>query len=249
MPMLKRADAEIYYEVHGRGFPILLYAPGGLRSNVEFWGPNADGSGRAWMDPRKALSDQFTVIAMDQRNAGKSVAGVKPDHGWHTFATDHLALMDHLGFGKFFAMGGCIGGSYCFEAIEQAPHRVAGAVLQNPIGLWENKDTWDEAVSTYSKAVRSRDPSISEATIRSFGHNMFGATDFVFSVTRDFVKNCRTPLLLQPGNDKPHPAKTSEEIAALAPNLEVQKDWRGPAYLDESVRRVRAFLAKHTSAG
>ena len=71
-------------------------------------------------------------------------------------------------------------------------------------------------------------PSISEATIQSFGKNMFG-NDFVFSVTRDFVKNCGTPLYLQPGTDKPHPANTSEEIAALAPNIEVQKDWRAPA--------------------
>jgi len=27
MPILNRADAEIYYEIHGAGFPILLYAP------------------------------------------------------------------------------------------------------------------------------------------------------------------------------------------------------------------------------
>ena len=162
MPMLKRADAEIYYEVHGAGFPILLYAPGGLKSQIEMWGgvspdyPN----GFPWMDPRKALADKYTVIAMDQRNAGKSVADVKPDHGWHTFAADHLALMDHLGFKKFHVMGGCIGGSYCFEAIEQAPDRVAAAVLQNPIGLWENRDTWDAAVKGYSETVRARDPSI-----------------------------------------------------------------------------------------
>ena len=67
---------------------------------------------------------------MDQRNAGRSAADVKPDHGWHTFAADHLALMDHLGFKKFHVLGGCIGGSYCFEAIEQAPDRVAAAVYR-----------------------------------------------------------------------------------------------------------------------
>ncbi len=245
MPILKRPDADINYEVHGAGFPLLLYAPGGLRSSMEFWGPAADGTPRAWMDPRTALADKFTVISMDQRNAGKSVADVKPDHGWHTFAADHLALMDHLGFGRFAVMGGCIGGSYCFEAIEQAPDRVAAAVLQNPIGLWENHDTWDESVKGYSATVRARDPSISEAAIQSFGRNMFGQ-DFVFSVTRDFVRNCRTPLLLQPGTDKPHPAHTSDEIAALAPNLEVQKDWRAPRFLQESIMRVRTFLEKHT---
>ncbi|MBN9088355.1 MAG: alpha/beta fold hydrolase [Reyranella sp.] len=199
------------------------------------------------MDPRKALADKFTVVAMDQRNAGKSVADVKPDHGWHTFAADHFALMDHLGFAKFFVMGGCIGGSYCFEAIEQNPGRIAAAVLQNPIGLWENRDTWDAAVQGYSETVRGRDPAVSEETIQAFGKNMFGP-DFVFSVTRDFVKACKTPLYLQPGSDKPHPAKTSEEIAALAPNIEVQKDWKGPTHMQESIRRVRAFLEKNTPA-
>lgn len=245
MPMFKRPDAELYYEVHGKGFPLLLYAPGGLRSNVEFWGPAADGTPRSWMDPRVALADRFTVISMDQRNAGKSVADVKADHGWHTFAADHLALIDHLGFDRFHVMGGCIGGSYCFEAIEQAPGRVAAAVLQNPIGLWENADTWSDGVKLYGETVRARDPSISQAAIDSFGRNMFGP-DFVFSVTRDFVRACRTPLFLQPGNDKPHPAHTSEEIAALAPNIEVQKDWRGPAHLAESIRLVGAFLDRNT---
>ncbi|MBN9088354.1 MAG: hypothetical protein J0J01_15725 [Reyranella sp.] len=38
MPMFKRADAEIHYEVHGSGFPVLLYAPGGLKSQMEMWG-------------------------------------------------------------------------------------------------------------------------------------------------------------------------------------------------------------------
>ena len=36
------------------------------------------------------------------------------------------------------------------------------------------------------------------------------------------------------------------EIAALAPDIEVQHDWRGPAFLQESIRRVRDFLTRHT---
>jgi len=247
MPIFKRADAELYYEIHGQGFPLLLYAPGGLKSQLSYWkaSPANAAQPAAWMNPMVALADKFTVIGMDQRNAGKSVADVQPEHGWHTFAEDHFALMDHLGFGKFHVMGGCIGGSYCFEAIEHDPSRIAAAVLQNPIGLWENRDVWDAAVKGYGETVRARDPAITQETIESFGRNMFGG-DFVFSVTRDFVKSCRTPLFLQPGTDKPHPSKTSEEIAALAANIEVQKDWRGPTYLQESIKRVRAFLEKNT---
>jgi pimeloyl-ACP methyl ester carboxylesterase len=241
MPMFKRPDAELYYEVHGSGFPILLFAPGGLKSAAGFWSlPNAP-----WMDPRTALSDRYTVVAMDQRNAGQSIADVKPDHGWHTFAADHFALMDHLGFGKFHVMGGCIGGSYCFEAIEHDASRIGAAVRQNPIGLGDNRDTWDSSVKEYGETVRARDPSIAAEAVESFGRNMFGG-DFVFSVTRDFVKTCATPLFLQPGTDKPHPAATSAEIAALAPDIEVQQDWRGPVHLNESIRRVRTFLDRTT---
>lgn len=70
--------------------------------------------------------------------------------------------------------------------------------------------------------------------------------DFVFSVSRDFVRRCRIPLLLQPGTDVPHPAETSAEIARLAPNLEIEKDRRAPAHLAESIRRVTDFRARHT---
>jgi hypothetical protein len=37
MPVLKRNDAEIYFEEFGSGYPVLLFAPGGLRSRIEMW--------------------------------------------------------------------------------------------------------------------------------------------------------------------------------------------------------------------
>ncbi|HEU4370577.1 MAG TPA: hypothetical protein VFV05_20340 [Methylomirabilota bacterium] len=37
-------------------------------------------------------------------------------------------------------------------------------------------------------------------------------------------------------------------IAQLAPNVEMQKDWRGPTHLAESIRRVTNFLTRHTPA-
>jgi pimeloyl-ACP methyl ester carboxylesterase len=248
MPVFKRPDAELYYEVHGSGFPLLLFAPGGLKSQLQYWrhSPANPSAAAPWMDPMTALSDQFSVVGMDQRNAGNSRGSVTETHGWHTYASDHLALMDHLGFRRFAVMGGCIGGSYCLSLCEMAPERVSAAVLQNPIGMHDNRDTWAEAVSGFAKMVMERDPTVTADTIQKFGHNMFGG-DFVFSVSRDFVRRCSVPLYLQPGTDKPHPAATSAEIEKLAPNIEVQKDWRAPTFLDESIRRVKAFLAKHAA--
>ena len=248
MPVFKRPDAEIYYEVHGKGFPLLLFAAGGLRSQLAYWrhSPSDPNAAPPWMDPMTALADRFTVVGMDQRNAGASRGAVRATHGWHTFAGDHLALMDHLGFRRFAVMGGCIGGSYCLSLCELAPERIAAAVLQNPIGFHENRDTWDDIVSGYAKTVLPRDPELTPEIVQKFGHNMFGG-EFVFSVTREFVRHCAVPLFLQPGTDKPHPAVTSAEIEKLAPNVEVQREWRAPTHLAESIRRVGAFLGKHAS--
>jgi pimeloyl-ACP methyl ester carboxylesterase len=248
MPVFTRPDAELHYEVHGAGHPLLLFAPGGLASQADYWrqSPSNPDARPPWMNPMVDLADRFTVIGMDQRNAGKSRAALTSTHGWHTYAGDHLALMDHLGFRRFHVMGGCIGGSYCLSLCELAPERISAAVLQNPIGFHDNRATWDEIVQRFAKTMLDRDPSLTDETIRSFGHNMFGAHDFVFSVSRDFVKRCRVPLYLQPGTDTPHPAATSAEIARIAPNIEVQKDWRAPTYLAESIRKVGDFLVRNT---
>src|SRR3954451_168124 len=134
MAILTRPDGEIHYEIYGQGFPVLLLAPGGLRSRMAMWASPEGGPPRPWVDWTKALPQAgFTAIAMDQRNAGQSRAGIRADHGWHTYTADHLALMDHLGFERFHVLGGCIGASFCLKAIEVAPQRVTAAVLQNPI--------------------------------------------------------------------------------------------------------------------
>ena len=35
MPVFTRPDAEIHYEIYGSGYPLLLFAPGGLRSALD----------------------------------------------------------------------------------------------------------------------------------------------------------------------------------------------------------------------
>jgi pimeloyl-ACP methyl ester carboxylesterase len=248
MPSFKRGDVEIHYEVHGAGFPLIIFAPGGLRSQLAFWrhSPADPNAAAPWMNPMADLAADFTVVAMDQRNAGASRAPVGADDGWHSYASDQLALMDHLGHQRFHTMGGCIGASFCLKLCEVAPERVTAAVLQNPIGLHDNRATWDDALRNFAKTMRERDPGLSDAALAGFGRNMFGG-DFVFSVSRDFVKTCRHPMLLQPGSDVPHPKATSDEIVKLAPaKLEVQEVWKGEAHKPESIRRVRDFLRRHT---
>jgi len=250
VPDLTRPDGRIHYETHGAGFPVLLFAPGGLRSRIDMWPAPAGGPPRPWVDWTRALAAAgFTAVAMDQRNAGQSRTAIEADHGWHSYAADHLALMDHLGFDKFAVLGGCIGGSFCLKAVEAAPARVTAAVLQNPIGRHPEQPAYfPNSHAEWSREQMAARPELHADALAGFGRNMWDH-DFVFCVDRAFVRACPVPTFLLPGTDIPHPAATSAELASLLPDVEVLTDWRGPDHLAEQERRVVAFLRRHTPGG
>ena len=58
MPMLKRADAEIHYEICAAGFPILLYTPGGLWENRDSWDAAVKGYGETVRKRDASISQQ-----------------------------------------------------------------------------------------------------------------------------------------------------------------------------------------------
>jgi hypothetical protein len=70
--------------------------------------------------------------------------------------------------------------------------------------------------------------------------------DFVFNVSRDFVRGCPNPILVLLGNDLYHPSETSREIARLAPNAELVERWKEPEAVADAVERVREFLRRHS---
>jgi pimeloyl-ACP methyl ester carboxylesterase len=241
MPCFDRAGASLYYELHGleptadsRAFPVVLFAPGGMRSSIELWS-------RAPWSPLRELAPDRQVIGLDQRNAGRSTAPVGASDGWETYSADHLALLDHLGIERCHLLGGCIGSSYCLALLQRAPDRIASAVLQNPIGLHENRAAFREMFDGWAAQLRPRHPDLDAAGWCEFRERMYGG-DFVFSVSRDFVRACTTPLLILAGNDLYHPAPISRELAALAPRAELIEHWREPEHIPETVKRVRAFL-------
>ena len=90
MPTISRPDGTtINYEVHGSGFPLLLIAPGGVSSEIAFWR-------RGPIDPIRDFASDFTVIAMDQRFAGKSHAPAKA-FSYEDASADQLAVSTRSG--------------------------------------------------------------------------------------------------------------------------------------------------------
>lgn len=238
MPTFTRDDVSLYYEEHGEGFPILLFAAGGMRSAVRFW------QGGAW-DPIEVLSQRFRVISMDQRNAGQSTAPVTAADGWHSYTADHMALLDHLGIEQTHLMGACIGGPYCMGVIQAAPERVACAVLQQTIGFENNRKEFYEMFDGWANDIKESHSEADDNAWASFRSNMYDG-DFLFNASRDFVKSVETPLLVLMGGDVYHPESTSREVAELAPNAELVEEWKGDELADQTKNKVLEFLQAHT---
>jgi pimeloyl-ACP methyl ester carboxylesterase len=247
MPFYERGKARIRYEEAGSGYPLLLLAPGGLNSCIDWWS-------RAAFSPLEVYKGDFRMIAMDQRNAlaGESVGPIETENPWDAFLSDQLGLMDHLGIREFFALGFCIGCSYGLGLAQKAPDRVTAAVLCQPIGHRpEDPDVMYESGQAWGKDLMAKRSDVDQATVDRLLTNMYRSpADFVYSVSRDFVRSCRTPLLVLPGIDRPHPHNVGVEVADLAPNSERIDPWKEPPELiPQVVVGIREFLLKHIPVG
>lgn len=244
MPIFEKGNVRIHYEEVGSGYPLLLLAPGGLNSAIDGWS-------RAAFNPLEVFKNDFRMIAMDQRNAnaGQSEGPVETQDPWDAFLTDQLGVMDHLGIQSFFALGFCIGCSYGLGLAQKAPDRVTAAVLCQPIGHRpEDPDVMFDSGLVWGKELTAKRPDVDMTTIETLVQNMYRSpAGFVYSVSRDFVRSCQTPLLVMPGIDRPHPHNVGVEVADLAPNSERMDPWKEPPELiPQVVERIRAFLKKHT---
>ena len=240
MPLFQKDNCSIYYEIHGKGLPLLLLPPGGMGARIEVWE-------RMAFNPVPIFSEHFRVISIDQRNAGRSKGPVTEGNPWDTYLADQIGLLNHLGIERCFMLGACIGASYALNLARVAPQRVLAAVLMQPIGLSDdNQPIWSNFVHDWAEGVVAERPQMDRAALMDFGRRMF-VEDFVFSVSRDDVKACKTPFLVLPGIDRPHPNAIGHEVHQLAPNAEILEPWKEPAdVVPGAVAAIRKFLQEHT---
>jgi pimeloyl-ACP methyl ester carboxylesterase len=114
MPLLKRQDVELYYELHGSGPPLLLIA--GLASDSQ-----------SWLPVLPALAERYTVILLDNRGAGRSTQACATSI--ELMAEDCLALLSHLGLQKVHLVGHSMGGMVALELSLRCPELVQSMVL------------------------------------------------------------------------------------------------------------------------
>ena len=243
MPIFENGPVKIYYEEAGSGFPLLILPGGGLNSTIAGLANHA-------FNPLQEFSDTYRVISLDLRNAndGQTKGPLEIERTWDGFIDDQLGLMDHLGIDRFMVMGFCIGGPMIWNLLKHAGDRVVAATLVHPSGytsshpgLYYNTNT-----KKWAPGLMQQRPEITMEMISAYLNNMYTKReDFVFTVDRDFVRNCQTPVLVLPDDIPAHPYATAMETALLAPNAQVSLyPWKeNDRKIELALRHIRDFLA------
>jgi pimeloyl-ACP methyl ester carboxylesterase len=247
MSFYEKGPVRIHYEEAGSGFPLLIIAGGGLNSTIAgLSGPQSP------YNPIQEFKGEYRTIAADLRNAngGQSSGPLDADRPWDSYTDDHLGLMDHLGIDKFMVHGFCIGGPFIWNLLKRAPDRVVAAVLAQPSGSRpEARDLfYDNNIKGWGAELVKRRPDISMEQVDKFLTRMYRTDpDFVFTVSRDFVRQCQTPVLIMPDDIPAHPYAVAMEAAMLAPKAEVSMfPWKQPKErIPLAVRQVHSFLRAH----
>jgi len=244
----EKGSVRIAYQEAGSGFPLLLIAGGGLNSTL---------AGLATMpfNPVEEFKGEYRCVFADLRNAnrGESAGPLEIDRPWDSFADDHLGLMDHLGIDKFMVLGFCIAGPFIWNLLKRAPDRVVAGVPAQPVGFRPQAPNvmYDGSMTSWAPQFLKRRPDVTKETVEEFLTKMFrNNADFVFTVSRDFVRSCQTPVLIMPDDVPSHPLAVAMECAMLAPKAEVSMyPWKAPKErIPLAVRQVHSFLKAHRPA-
>jgi pimeloyl-ACP methyl ester carboxylesterase len=249
MGVFEKGTVRIHFEEAGSGFPLLVIPGGGLNSTILNLKESSP------FNPMEEFKAEYRCITADLRNAnaGQSSGPLEAERPWDAYTDDHLALMDHLGIDKFLVLGFCIGGPMIWNLLKRAPDRIVAAVLAQPSGSRpEMRDLfYENNMKGWGPALIARRGDITMEMVDKFLTRMYRTNpDFVFTVTRDFVRNCQTPVLILPDDIAAHPYAVAMEAAMLAPKAEVSVfPWKEPKErIPLAVRQIHSFLRAHRPA-
>lgn len=118
MAFARGKDADIYYEVHGHGTPIVLSA--GMGGSGSFWGPQLE-----------VLAARHQVILYDHVGTGRSAAGHRSIAG---MADDVACVLDQANVDAAHVVGHAIGGIVGIELALRHPKRLRSLAVVNGWG-------------------------------------------------------------------------------------------------------------------
>jgi pimeloyl-ACP methyl ester carboxylesterase len=249
MPFYENGSVRIYYEETGSGFPLLLISGGGLDGSISKLTHDMP------FNPVEKFKGDYRCISFDQRhaNGGQSSGPLEIDRPWESHTDDYLGLMDHLGIDQFMTLSFCFGGPSTWNLLRRAPNRVVASVITQPSGFRPEEPDYfyDGNMKGWGKILCERRPDVTMEMVDAFLTSMYRSnSDFVFSVTRDDVRNCKTPVLILPDDVTAHPYAVAMETAMLAPNAQVSLyPWKDiKERIPVALRHIRMFLNAYRPA-
>jgi aminoacrylate hydrolase len=154
MPKANIGDAEIYYEEHGSGEPLLLVS--GLGGTAAYWKPNIP-----------ALAAKYRVIVHDHRGAGQSTHS-RIRYSVDQMTDDVLRLMDHLKIERAHLVGHSTGGAIGQTMAIRNPERLRKLVLFA---------TWTKADKFFRQLFEARRALLTQVGKEAYGR---GGTLFLY---------------------------------------------------------------------
>ncbi|MDD5166230.1 MAG: alpha/beta hydrolase [Candidatus Omnitrophica bacterium] len=160
------ANESLYYEVHGKGEPLLLIA-----------GLGSDSS--SWAGVIKIFSAQFRTIVFDNRGTGRSGIIRKP-YTIRRMADDTVRLLNHLGIERAHVIGHSMGGYIAQEIAINYPGRINKLILEAtaPVSSKRNNALFFEFYKKLRKKENFAD-WVRAWTFWSFSPKTFDSGSFV----------------------------------------------------------------------
>jgi pimeloyl-ACP methyl ester carboxylesterase len=141
MPVANIGNHSLYYEIIGKGHPLVMIR--GVGSNVDHW-----------YDQVPTLSQRFQLLVFDNRGIARS-SDLGGPFSIRDMAADTTALMEAVGIKKAHVLGYSMGGMVAQEMALNHPQKVAGLILvATDCGISLRIKAKPEATNLFSEMIR-----------------------------------------------------------------------------------------------
>ena len=235
MPKVRIKDIEMYYEIHGKGVPLVHV--GGLA-----------GDARTWARQIEHLAKHYQVLCFDNRGTGRTSCPDMP-YSIRLFAEDTIGLMDALGIKRAhiygISMGGCIVQEMAINHADRVLSlvincsfakldRYGARITENVLNVYKSQGATEAArhvtVFCYTPAYFNSHKDEIDAKEKTIGETTRPAHAFIHSALAVLAYDSRTqlgrvkvPTLVNCGDADPwcSPA-CSQEITRLIPGARLK---------------------------